>query len=353
MIKNDYIINSLIHENVIEKLSKIRNISIKEAKSIISSMTFGQYKDLLEEPIVPPSGNPITAPQPQKSVNAQKAPTKNIKAIWPGSNAPVEVGMAVGIKDAKGLPANAVVTQVDKSAKGVKARNPQGKEEWYNMNTLQPGMAMNKDTQKTIEATKPSLQSRIEDLKARKQKNKQEVEWLRAGLLPHEWPEYDEFDDYEKIDTEPTASNVRRVSGTYGTKFHKYQKPEPENSDDLENITDLEKNPELEIELEPKEPKIIEELMRLKQLAGISETCSAGASGAGSVAVGVVEMGKGNVIRRQTNSEKKYSREYTPESAPKTIVGDTKPNQASGELSTKLVQKGKKTASRKNNGFKK
>ena len=44
--------------------------------------------------------------------------------------------------------------------------------------------------------------------------------------------------------------------------------------------------------------------------------------------------------------------EYVPKEAAKTIVGDTKPNQASGELSATLAANGKRTASRINNGIK-
>lgn len=93
-------------------------------------------------------------------------------------------------------------------------------------------------------------------------------------------------------------------------------------------------------------------LRRLRELAGIQvqENCSAGATGAGSIAVAPTSMGKLN--KRQYTNEA-TPKEYTPDGPAKTIVGDTKPAQASGELSSNLAARGKKTASRINNGFKK
>lgn len=249
MIKDDPVINSLIHENIIEKLVKEKNLTIDEAVSILSSMSFKEYYTLLEAPIVPPSGQSISSVKQQKPQAATSAPSKNVKAIWPGSGAPLELGMAVGISDPKGAPANAVVTQVDKSANGVKVRTVQGKEEWYNTNSLQPGMALSQSS------------------------------------------------------TSPTQTT--------------------EDAD----------------------------ISRLRKLAGIVENCSSGATGAANISVGMVNVGD-NVVRRQTASEKKYTKEYAQESSTTTIVGDTKPNQASGQLSSELVARGKKTASRKNNGFK-
>jgi hypothetical protein len=92
------------------------------------------------------------------------------------------------------------------------------------------------------------------------------------------------------------------------------------------------------------------DLQRLRELAGIKENCSAGSTGAGSIAV--VPVAVGNTIRRRAPTEESQKKEYTPRESAKTVVGDTKPNQASGELSANLAVRGKKTASRTNNGFK-
>jgi hypothetical protein len=65
--------------------------------------------------------------------------------------------------------------------------------------------------------------------------------------------------------------------------------------------------------------------------------------------VAPVAIGK---VKRRQPTEEQIKKEYTPKEAAKTIIGDTKPNQASGELSANLAVRGKKTASRANNGFK-
>lgn len=90
-------------------------------------------------------------------------------------------------------------------------------------------------------------------------------------------------------------------------------------------------------------------LIRMRQLAGIKENCSAGATGAGSIAIAPTSTG---TMKKRTRTEEQFAKEYEPKEAPKTIVGDTKPAQASGELSSNLAVRGKKTATRTNNGFK-
>jgi hypothetical protein len=92
------------------------------------------------------------------------------------------------------------------------------------------------------------------------------------------------------------------------------------------------------------------DLARMRQLAGIKEDGSCGGTGAGAIAIAPMPMG--GVKRRQPTNEQQ-PKEYTAKEAPKTIVGDTKPGQASGELSANLAVRGKKSASRIHNGFKK
>jgi hypothetical protein len=91
------------------------------------------------------------------------------------------------------------------------------------------------------------------------------------------------------------------------------------------------------------------ELSRMLQLAGIQEDCSGGATGAGSIAVAPAAMGG---IRKREPADEALNTEYTPKGPAKTIVGDTKPNQASGKLSADLAASGKKAAGRINNGRK-
>jgi hypothetical protein len=89
-------------------------------------------------------------------------------------------------------------------------------------------------------------------------------------------------------------------------------------------------------------------LARMRQLAGIKEDSSGGASCAGGIAVAPMPMGK--VKRRQPTNEQQ-PKEYTRTEPAKTIIGDTKPGQASGELSANLHARGAKTASRNKNGL--
>lgn len=96
-------------------------------------------------------------------------------------------------------------------------------------------------------------------------------------------------------------------------------------------------------------PQQANDLQRLKELAGIAENCSGGATGAGAIAMSAAPMGK---LKRRQPAEEALKQEYTPKEAAKTIVGDTKPNQASGQLSATLAANGRKTASRINNGRK-
>jgi len=96
--------------------------------------------------------------------------------------------------------------------------------------------------------------------------------------------------------------------------------------------------------------QVAEDIRRMRQLAGIAEDGSGGCTGAGSVGGGVpVALGG---MKRRTATEEAPAVEYTPGVA-KTVAGDTKPNQASGKLSADLAARGKKTAARINNGFKK
>lgn len=94
--------------------------------------------------------------------------------------------------------------------------------------------------------------------------------------------------------------------------------------------------------------QMAEDIRRMKQLAGIAEDGSSGGTCAGGIATAPMPMGK---VRRRTATEQAPAVEYK-QGPQKTVVGDTKPNQASGKLSADLAARGKKTASRINNGIK-
>lgn len=250
-LKNDPTIVNLMYDNVVEKLSKIRGISLDESREHVTSMTFSQYHELCEASadIPAPSGQTIS---PTAAAPATQQPQGKQRMFVPGQ--PVLPGMTVGVNDATGRnKVPGTVSNVDKTTNTVKVIDP-----------------------KTGQTTTHG----INDLGAIAAK---------AGVQPNQ-----------------------QVSQQVGQQM-------------------------------------AEELSRLRQLAGIAEDASCGASGAGSIAVAPTSMGK---VKRRQPVEEVQAKEYKPTVA-KTVVGDTKPNQASGELSSTLAANGKKTASRINNGFKK
>lgn len=236
--------NQAQHQLIVENYAEQNSISFEDAKKIISEMSFKEYHYLTEvgANITPPSGQTIS-PSATKANTGTSTNTSQIKSIWPGSGAPIEVGMTVGLKDKTGKPIPGTVSQVDSSAKGVKVKNPTtGQDEWVNTDTLEPFMASTGD----------------------------------------------------------------------------------------EHVLDQPDN-----------------LQRLRELAGIAENCSAGASGAGAIAIAPTGLGK---MQKRQQTDERLKKEYVRDEPARSIVGDTKPSQASGELSATLAANGKKTASRINNG---
>jgi hypothetical protein len=250
MKKLNELANDLIYGDMVHKLAAQQNIGLTEARSIISQMSFVEYRKLSEDntTIVPPSGTPIGSTSQESQ---QKPAAGAAKATWTGKG-PLSVGMTVGLKGPNGLPVPGEVSQVDMSAKGVKVKNPTtGQTEWMNVDALQPFMAAGEKTQ---------------------------------NIQPGAQPTQEEMD-----------------------------------------------------------------LARLRELAGITENCSGGATGAGAIAVAPVSLGK---VKRRQPAEEALKNEYTPKGPAKTVVGDTKPSQASGKLSADLAASGKVSASRVNNGRK-
>ena len=85
------------------------------------------------------------------------------------------------------------------------------------------------------------------------------------------------------------------------------------------------------------------ELTRILELAGISEMSSAGSSCAGAIATGPTAMG---ATRKRSQESVSLDNEHKRETPYKSIIGDTKPAQASGQLSANLAASGKPTARR-------
>lgn len=244
---------SIMHSFKIEDFAENRNITLTEAKELLSKMSFAEYHRVLEASadIVPPSGNTIGP-----SGTTQSTATGSAKATWSGKG-PINVGMTVGLKGPNGMPVPGEVSQVDAGARGVKVKNPTtGQDEWMNMDMLQTFQAAD------------------------------------------------------------SGAPTNTAPGT--------QPPTQESEDN-------------------------NQLARLRELAGIRENCSGGATGAGSIAGAAMPMGQ---VKKRQPAEEALTTEYTPKSSAKTIVGDTKPAQASGKLSADLAASGKVSASRINNGKK-
>jgi len=255
MIKNDPVIQNMIHGDILKKIAEEHKASPSQSKKIFGSMSFLEYIQyqtpelVAEQNITPPSGQTIgtaTGPTSTSTTNQPSAQQpKPAPKTWSGTG-PLQKGMMVTVKNMSGQagkpPMPMSVTTFDQSTGQVEVEDP----------------------------TRPG---------------------------------------------QKTSYNIKDI-GAYATATTESA-----------------------------------ELSRLKQLAGISESCSSGATGAGNIAVAIGETG--SMIRRRTTTEERWAREYTPRESAKTIVGDTKPAQASGELSANLAANGKKTASRTRNGFKK
>lgn len=255
MLTNNPMINDIAYGNIIETISKLENITIQESKEKLSKMSFSEYLTLLEmgANITPPSGQAVGT----TGTTGTNSQNSNIKSIWPGKGSPVQVGMTVGLKDVSGAPIPGEISHVDTAAKGAKVKNPKtGKEEWVNLDTLEPYM-VNQNQQGQQPAQQNQSQNTVQEDK---------------------------------------------------------------------------------------------DIIRLKELAGISENCSAGATGAGAIAIAPVSAGK---MQKRQKTDEEHKVEYKPKGPAKSIIGDTKPNQATGKLSADLVANGKKSASRANAGMKK
>jgi hypothetical protein len=114
------------------------------------------------------------------------------------------------------------------------------------------------------------------------------------------------------------------------------------NIDDLQPYMTADSSPEAGAAAQG-EHCVVEELARMRQLAGIKENCSGGATGAGAIAIAPAAMG---TVKKRQYPEESLEPEYERTTPAKTVYGDTKPNQASGKLSADLAASGKISAAR-------
>lgn len=259
MIKNDSVINALLYGDIVEKVSKKYNVTITEARNIMSSISFVDYVKLIEASadIVPPSGNAVGQQQPNSSQkqmsNTPQKQSSNTPPTWTGKGTPT-IGMTVGLQGPNNVPTPGVISKVDMSTKGVTVKDPvTNQETTMNLDALQPFIANMQDK---------------------------------------------------------SQQNVNQMQQTTEQK----------------------------------------ELLRLRELAGIKEDASGGASCAGAMGASTpVPLSGSNMIKRKkVEVEESPSLEH-PIVGRKSIHGDDS-HTASGKLSANNVMRGKKTASRKNNG---
>lgn len=376
MLSNNPRITDLMFESTIAKLAKDRGITIEESRLEISKMSFSQYLNLIEASanISSPSGQtigPSAAKQASPTSNTQvpqTAPAKQ-QVMWNGPGAPIEKGMTVKLKGPNGLPVAGVISQVDQSAHGVKVKNPiTGQDEWHGNDDLEPYAGGDTVPGATPQAAGLHQQQVAEEISRMQQlANIGEDTGHDAGSYPHDFSNFQQDAQAagHRIVAQPQDdtgnmtqnfqvhdSNGNQVgywdgaqgSGIIAKSPEDYQQRIGNKGMSSYNRDQYQKD----VSSIPA-PSMSEEISRMRQLAGIAEDASGGASCAGGIATAPVAMG---AMKKRTQVEEGPSEEYTPGVA-KTVAGDTKPNQATGRLSANLAARGKKTASRINNGFKK
>lgn len=311
MIKNDLKIQALLHGDIFEQLANDRNIDINEAREIVANMSFKDYRKFLEATLAQPTNSFSTVkptypnpsqvkqtPEVPDDDDADKAgnPLLRQEDIIPPS------GQTIGPSSQSGNTAQGA-TATNTTATGTSAS-------WPGKGTP-PQVGMTVSVKGPNGVPVPGQVSQVDmSSKGVKVKN--------PTTGQDEWTNIDALEPF-------MAQNNPNQQQTQQTQ----QAMQPVQQQAMEDANDL---------------------ARLRTLAGIKENCSAGATGASSIAISPTSM-TAPIKRRSTLDSMK--KEYEPKEAAKTIVGDTKPNQASGELSANLAVRGKKTASRTNNGFKK
>lgn len=316
-------------ESTIAKLAKDRGITIEESRLEISKMSFSQYLNLIEASanISSPSGQtigPSAAKQASPTSNTQvpqTAPAKQ-QVMWNGPGAPIEKGMTVKLKGPNGLPVAGVISQVDQSAHGVKVKNPiTGQDEWHGNDDLEPYAGGDTVPGATPQAAGLHQQQVAEDISRMRE---------LAGIIENSFShDVDHIPGATRHDLaqQMKDSACKRCNG-HGSV---YKTPDgtvfPSNQPGTKRY----------------------KCGVCKGSGFIAEDSSGGASCAGGIAIAPTAMGG---MKKRSQVEEGPSEEYTPGVA-KTVAGDTKPNQATGRLSANLAARGKKTASRINNGFKK
>lgn len=305
MIKNDPKIVSLMYGNMVEDLMKSNDIGIDEARKMISEMSFLEYRNALEATLVQPSNDfstvKATYPNPsQVQQTAELEPGEDEQMTMKKEDITPPSGDTIGPSSSGTNTGNQTTSSGTSAPAGV--------------TSLWPGHGAPVSVGMTVGLKGPE------------------------GLpVPGQITQVDNGAKGAKVRNPTTGqeewanlSNLQPYMAQGGKQSQPAAPAQPNLNQQMTTEDD-------------------EMLLRLRELAGIKETCSAGATGAGSIAIAPSAMGN---IKRRSYPVTELKTEYTPKEAAKTIIGDTKPNQASGELSANLAASGKSTASRINNGRK-
>lgn len=328
MISNDPKIRALMHENAIEKLAKMKMVTIQEAKDLVSEMSFGEYYALIE----------ATLPAPTNSFSTMKPTYPNPKQVTQ-TNIPHQTDAFNDPQTGQGVATDKVVDPKDvDQVQQEDISSPSG-------DTIGPNSSSVSSTN-TPASNDTSTQSGTSAIKSLwPGKGSPAQVGMTVGLkgpnnvpVPGQITQVDNAAKGAKVRNPTTGqeqwSNLDELQPFMANGQAQSQPAAPE-SPASANIQQMAED---------------EELSRLLELAGLKETCSAGATSSGSIATAPVAMG--GMRKRMPAEGAGLKKEYTPKEAPKTIIGDTKPNQASGQLSANLAATGKPAAGRSNNGRK-
>lgn len=296
MLSNNSHINNLMYESAIEKLSKLKNITIEESKDEIAGMTFGNYLKLLEAPsnIIPPSAKPTVQGATQSTGVAapNTRPQQNIQPVQsarPGQPQPQGAVQSAPVQNvqANQVPPNQV---------------PPNTQPVNNPNAL------------------PN--------------NGQQVQGATEDINDKPVPANNQPGTNRATNQNRRHTDVKYAPYNTGSQTPIHNK-QGQGGFSLDQMTQMMEDPEI---------------ARMKKLAGIAEDASCGASSAGAIASVSAPLGK---VKRRNPVEESPSLEH-PVAGKKTIIGATGPQASpSGKLSANLAARNKPTANRTNNGFKK
>ena len=396
-MKYDKIINDLMYGNLAEKIAYKKGTTLTEANEFIAVLSFGQYLKLLEASadIIPPSGQKIGGTtQPNNQQGSQQTTPSTQEGTQPGNQSTTPPTQQVVGQD---IPASNKVGKLvrDPVTGEMVPANQMGQ-------PLNPLSAAPQPVSEDIidgEVTAEMLDGYLKKLYtqvvvgkqfggnhgmvaagvfipgqpfiSRTSYQDQNGKWVHAeralldviynqgmqipndAILITTLSPCNRMDDNAAINRagDPCSILINDTGINYVyTGF--IDTTQGHGSDDYRTYELIEtRNQELRTKCEELASTFLDlgvdsDILRLQNLAGITEMGSSGAVGAGSVASVASPLGK--VKRRSVTNEGPGA---NLAGMPKTIVGDTKPWQAIGELSSTLAKSGKKTASRNKNGM--